>query len=101
MTDVVFVSLWAHLFCGPWSEPGKVFGWLRAFAHKRLPEWAFSPSIGCSACHAVWAGAAVQAWRLANWQDIGLGNLLAVLAGSWGAILLDDFARLRDKEINK
>lgn len=97
MIETLTIALWAHLFCGPWSESGKVFGWLKAWAFKTLPPWAFTPLIGCAMCHAVWAAGAFQVWHCLNGQVFDFGSALMVMCASFIAWLLDDFAELRDK----
>ena len=100
MIETLTIALWAHLFCGPWSDAGKVFGWLKSWASKTLPEWAYTPLIGCSMCHAVWVALAFHAYRafLGVWFDFG--SALMVLVASFLAWLLDDFAAWRDKQLN-
>ncbi len=49
--DAIYIGVWAWLFCGPLSEGGEVFGYLRARLSV-LPNWVFKPLIGCPKCHA-------------------------------------------------
>jgi len=97
MIETLTISLWAHLFCGPWSDAGKVFGWLKSWASKTLPEWAYTPFIECGMCHAVWVAGGLQVWRLTHGAYFDAGNALMILGASFTALLLDDFAELRDK----
>lgn len=97
MIETLAIALWSHLFCGPWSESGKVFGWLKAWAFKTLPEWAQKPFIGCGMCHAVWVSGLFQIWHVTNGATFDAGNVLMILSASFLAWLLDDFAELRDK----
>jgi len=97
MIETIAIAFWAHLFCGPWSESGKVFGWLKNWASIHLPEWLCMPLIGCSMCHAVWVAGILQVWHVANGWDFGAGNILQILLASFLAELLDDFALIRDK----
>lgn len=97
MVETFAIALWSHLFCGPWSESGKVFGWLKAWTFKTLPVWAQTPLIGCGMCHAVWIAGGFQVWRMANGASFDAGNALMILGASFMAWLLDDFAELRDK----
>lgn len=96
MIETIAIAFWAHLFCGPWSESGKVFGWLKRWAYDELPEWAIQPLIGCGMCHAVWVAGIAQIWHVAHGCDFGWGNALQILLASFFAWLLDDFAELRD-----
>jgi hypothetical protein len=96
MIQVLTISLWAHLFCGQWSRPGKVFGWLSDLAYNRLPEWVYTPLVGCAMCHAVWASLPFEVWNI--WHNgIGIENLFSVLCASFGAHLLNDFEEIREK----
>jgi len=105
MIETIAIAFWAHLFCGPWSESGKVFGWLKNWASRlnpctgapTTPEWVLLPLIGCSMCHAVWVAGIVQVWHVAHGWDFGAGNILQILLSSFLAGVLDDFALIRDK----
>ena len=105
MIETLTIALWAHLFCGPWSDASKVFGWLKSWAShtnqctgkQRLPFWIRHPLIECGMCHAVWVAGGLQVWRLAHGTTFDAGNALMVLGASFAALLLDDFAELRDK----
>lgn len=97
MITTLTISLWAHLFCGPWSHADKVFGWLKSWASNALPYWAFTPFIGCAMCHAVWVALIFQVVNIANGGRLDSSNIIAILGASFGALLLDDFAELRDK----
>lgn len=105
MIETLTIALWSHLFCGPWSESGKVFGWLKNWAYKSdlctgkqvIPNWVVMPAIGCAMCHAVWASMIVHVWHVAHGAEVGIGNVLQVLCASFVALLLDDFAIIRDK----
>lgn len=102
IAETVFAALWAYMFCGPWSEPGKVFGWVKAWAYRNLPDWLFMPLIGCAVCHAVWVGAAFQAYRIfCRGHEFEVTHALAIVAGSFGALMLEDFARWREAIICK
>lgn len=98
MICAAFIAFWSHLFCGDWSEPGAVFGWLKAALFNRLPEWLFKPIIGCPMCHAVWSGLALQV--VVYDGDPVLSGLI-VLVGSWGAGILEDFKKIREKWIHR
>lgn len=100
MIETVTIALWAHLFCGPWSEPEKVFGWLKAALYKSLPAWAFQPVIGCAMCHAVWAALAFEGWKIWHGAELGAGCLLVVFCSSFLADLLNDFREWRQNKIN-
>lgn len=97
MIETLTIALWSHMFCGPWSDAGKVFGWLKAWAFKTLPQWAFTPFIGCSMCHAVWVAGVFQVWHCFHGRVFDFGSALMVMGASFFALLLDDFAELRDK----
>ena len=97
MIESFTIALWAHMFCGPWSESGKVFGWFKAWVFKTLPTWAQTPLIGCGMCHAVWVSGGFQIWHVTHGAGFGFGNALVILGASFVAWLLDDFAELRDK----
>ena len=101
MIETLFVALWAHLFCGVWSESGKVFGWLKAYVYHTLPWWAYPPVIGCAVCHAVWVAGALQIWHVWHGCAFGFGNALQILSASYFALLLDDFATIRDTWKNR
>lgn len=93
--QIVTIALWSHLFCGAWSAPGKVFGWLSALAYNHLPEWLYTPFIGCAMCHAVWVSLPFEVLDIME-NGIRLENLLCILATSYGAYLLDDFQTIRE-----
>lgn len=103
MIATITIALWAHLFCGPWSESGKVFGWLKAWAcytnpcteKARVPYIIRHPLIECSACHSVWVAIIYQAVTFSGHFDVS--NILQILCSSFGAILLEDFKEIRDK----
>ena len=97
MIVTVTISLWAHLFCGPWSEPGKVFGWLRRVITDKSPYWIAHPLIECGMCHAVWVALIYQSVNLYNGGRIDSANLLSILSASFLAHLLDEFATIREK----
>lgn len=101
MIETIAIAFWAHLFCGPWSEAGKVFGWLKNWASSTLPAWAETPLIGCAMCHAVWVAGIAQIWHVANDCAFGWGNALQILLASFFAWLLDDFAAIRDTWKNR
>jgi hypothetical protein len=94
MIETLAISLWSHLFCGPWSESGKVFGWLK-LAAERLPYFVRHPFIECGACHAVWVSVAYQVATYCGCFDVT--NILQILSASFGAILLEDFKDIREK----
>lgn len=97
MVQVLVISLWAHLFCGAWSEPGKVFGWFKKLAYLGLPYWIRHPLVECGTCHAVWIAVVWQAVNIANGGTFDSGNILAIMGASFLALLLDDFAQIREK----
>ena len=108
MIQVLTISLWAHLFCGKWSEPESVFGWLKKWLYRQnactgryiIPEWVSKPLIGCAMCHAVWVSLiAESAWIYR--YGFCAENALSVLCSSFGAILLDDFQTWRENKINR
>ena len=101
MIETITIALWSHLFCGPWSESGKVFGWLKSIASNTLPDWALQPLIGCAMCHAVWISGAAHVWHVAHGCKFGWGNALQILLASFLAWLLDDFAQIRDAWKNR
>ncbi len=101
MIEVVAISLWSHLFCGPWSEPEKVFGWLKAWAYKALPRWAYTPFIGCAMCHAVWVAIGWNAWCVWRGEEFGAGTLISIFCSSFFSDLLNDFKSWRESQINK
>ena len=90
MSTVIVIALWAYQFTGPFSEPGEVFGWLKGWANKTLPEWLAKPLIGCAKCHAFWVMLCVQivSQKIEIWQ---------LLAAPFMALLLVDFHELREK----
>ena len=100
MIESITIALWSHLFSGVWSSPSNVFGWLKAWAFKTLPEWAFKPFIGCGVCHSVWIAGGFQIWHVTHGASFGFGNALVILGASYLAWLLDDFAAWRDKQLN-
>ena len=91
------ISLWSYVFCGPWSQPGKVFAWFRRVATEKLPYWIAHPLVECGMCHAVWVSIIYQAYNVASGGRFDSSNVLSILAASFGALLLDDFAELREK----
>ncbi len=95
MMQIVTIALWAHLFCGPWSRPEKVFGWLSELAYNKLPGWVYAPLIGCAMCHAVWVSLPFEAYDIYQ-TGFKIENLLSVLCASYAALLLDDFQTIRD-----
>ena len=97
MIETIAIAFWAHMFCGPWSGSGKVFGWLKNITSAYLPNWLCMPLIGCGMCHAVWIAGIAQIWHVTHGCDFGWGNVLQILLASFFAWLLDDFAELRDK----
>lgn len=101
MIESMAIALWAHLFCGPWSESGQIFGWLKrwliGYRKLRIPHWIFNPIILCAKCHAVWVAGLFQIWHVSHGATFGFGNALVILGASFMAWLLDDFAELRDK----
>jgi len=97
MIETLAISLWSYMFCGPWSEYGKAFGWLKAWATYRLPYVVRHPLIECGMCHAVWVAAGLQAWRLAHGATFDAGNILMILGASFGALILQDFETLMEK----
>jgi hypothetical protein len=105
MIETITIALWAHLFCGPWSESGKVFGWLKSYltrvdvcsGKQIIPNWITMPLIGCAMCHAVWVSMAFQALHAWHGVVFDFGSALMVTSASFFAWLLDDFAELRDK----
>ena len=101
MIESLTIALWSHLFCGIWSAPDQVFGWLKSWAHNTLPTWIYTPFIGCGVCHSVWVAGAFQVWHVTHGASFGFGNALVVLGASYMAWLLDDFAELRDKWKNQ
>lgn len=38
MQTALYISLWAYLFTGPISEPGEVFGGIKAYLYKTCPD---------------------------------------------------------------
>lgn len=100
MIDVIAIAIWSHLFCGPWSEPEKVFGWLKSALYKRIPKWVFQPVIGCAMCHAVWVSLAWEGRSAAMAGEVTAWNFLAVFCSSFFAELLDDFKEWRERKIN-
>ncbi len=100
MIQTITISLWAHLFCGKWSEPESVFGWLKEWLYKRLPWYAFKPLIGCAMCHAVWVSLIAESACIYRYGFCA-ENALSVLCSSFGAILLDDFQTWRENKINR
>mgnify|MGYP001273010662 FL=1 len=97
MIESLAIALWSHLFCGVWSSPSNVFGWLKSWAFNTLPEWAFKPFIGCGVCHSAWIAGGFQIWHVTHGAAFGFGNALVILGASFMAWLLEDFAELRDK----
>jgi len=97
MIETIAIAFWAHLFCGPWSESGKVFGWLKNWASNALPEWLLLPLIGCAMCHAVWVAGIVQAWHAWHGSTFDFGSSIVITCASFLAWVLDDFALIRDK----
>lgn len=97
MIETLAIAFWAHLFCGPWSDAGKVFGWLKNWASNHLPDWLVMPLVGCSMCHAVWVAFAFQIAHTANGKQFDFGSSLMITGASFLAWVLDDFATLRDK----
>lgn len=100
MIQVLTIALWSHLFCGKWSEPEKVFGWLKAWAFNSLPSWVFKPLIGCAMCHAVWVSIPFEAFAVYR-NGLHLENFLSVLCASFLADLLDDFKTWRETKIHQ
>ena len=100
MIEAITIALWSHLFCGKWSEPEKVFGWLKAALYKALPPWAFPPVIGCAMCHAVWVALAFEGYKAWQSGEVTAWNGLAVLCSSYLAELLNDFQEWRERKIN-
>ncbi len=97
MIESLTIALWSHLFCGPWSDSGKVFGWLKAWCSDNLPSWIRHPLIECGMCHSVWVAGGFQIWHVTHGATFGFGNALVILGASFMAWLLDDFAEMRDK----
>lgn len=97
MIQTLTIALWSHLFCGAWSESGKVFGWLKAWASKHLPYVVRHPLVECAVCHAVWASIVVNGVCVAQGGRFTVETALSVLGASYAALLFDDFAELRDK----
>lgn len=90
MIQVLTISLWSHLFCGKWSEPEKVFGWLKAWSFNRFPPWVFTPFIGCAMCHAVWVSIPFEVWDVYK-HGLHTENILSILCASFLADLIGDF----------
>jgi len=93
MILTITVALWAYMFTGPWSDPGKVFGWLKSLIYKHARA-IYLPAIGCPSCHAVWVMGIIQ---LCNYLKNGDFSLLAILAASFFALLFEDFHQIRDR----
>lgn len=94
MITAILISLWAYLFCGPLSEPDQVFGWAKAWAYKKLPDWLFMPVIGCAKCH---AGQAALWYQVVLWLKGGGFSFAFILCSIFSAILLVDFHEIREK----
>ena len=88
MIATITIALWAYMFTGPWSDSGKVFGWLKVLIYKHA-RIIYLPAIGCPSCHAVWVAVLYQAWQMEF-------SLLQILAASFFALLLEDFHQIRD-----
>jgi hypothetical protein len=97
MILTITISLWSYLFCGPWSEPGKVFAWLRKIVTTKAPYWIAHPFIECAMCHAVWISIFYQTYNFYQGGSFGSSNVLSVLSASFLALLLTDFETLREK----
>lgn len=70
MNDVI-IGIWAYLFCGPLSEGGQIFGWMkwRLYLLVGRTEWLFKPIIGCAKCHA----GQIALWHQVYCYSIGAG----------------------------
>jgi len=101
MMQVITIALWAHLFCGKWSEPESVFGWLKEGLYKRSPWYIFKPLMGCAMCHTVWVSLIFEGYSMAHGSTFDFGSALKVMSASFGAILLDDFQTWRETKINQ
>ncbi len=89
MIETIAIAIWSYMFTGPWSDEGKVFGWLKSLIHKRLRA-LYMPLIGCATCHAVWAA---LLWQLVT-NDF---SFIQVVSASFLALLLDDFHTIRER----
>ena len=67
----------------------------------RFLKWSYKPIIGCAKCHAVWIAVFSQLIKVFMGWEFGFGNALMILGASYGALLLDDFAEIRDKWKNQ
>lgn len=100
MIQVVTIALWAHLFCGKWSEPESIFSGIKAWMFKALPWYVFKPLIDCAMCHAVWVSLISESAWIYRYGFCA-ENALSVLCSSFGALLLDDFQTWRENKINR
>jgi hypothetical protein len=101
MTDAIYIGLWAHLFCGPLSEDGEFFGWLKRAAYGSLPGWAFKPLIGCAKCH---AGQVAFWWQIAvcvQAKNPFLFDPKIVLTAIFLAIIFDTLKEVSEAWINR
>jgi hypothetical protein len=101
MIQILTIALWAHLFCGKWSEPESIFGGLKEWLFNRLPWYIFKPLIGCAMCHAVWVSMAFEVYLMTTGRTFDFGSALKVTLASFAAILLDDFQTWRENLKNR
>jgi len=104
MLTPLWIAMWAWLFCGPLSESGQVFGWLknRLYTHvvvkSRLTveqaEAAMKVLIDCPKCH---AGQIAFWWQVASAASGNGFSIPFILCSIFLAIVFEDMAALIDK----